>query len=272
VESRFAKTESDMLWDDLRYFLAVTRAHNLTDAGRHLRVSASTVSRRVDTLERALGQRLFRRHRGGYTLTPAGERLVGDAEAVEARILSLQRNAGAVPDDVAGVVRVATPELLAHELIVPRLGGFCETYPALSLELLPDVRPVSLAREEADIALRAVRPTQGAYTLRRLAQVAVGLFASESYVVRYGTPDSCTDLSRHRLVAWDHDLAFLQMARWLATIAGDARVVLRTSTFTAQLGACRAGCGLAALPVMSANATACAGSPTKRRPCGSIYG
>lgn len=239
-----------MNWDDLRYFLAVARTRSLTDAGRHLGVSASTVSRRIDALERALELRLFRRHRDGYALMPAGERLVAEAESAEARILSLQRNAGATADEAAGVVRLATPELLAHEVIIPRLGAFCESHPDLSLELISDVRPVSLARDEADVIIRAVRPTQGAYTVRRIAGVAVGLFASEEYVSRHGLPLSAAELADHRLITWQRELAFLEMARWLTEIAGEARVVLCTSTFTAQLAACRAGCGLAALPVV----------------------
>lgn len=239
--------EHIMSWDDLRYFLAVARTHNLTGAGRHLCVSPSTVSRRIDALDGGLRCRLFRRHRDGYSLTPAGERLRADAEAVEVRVLALQRTAGADPDDVGGVVRLATPELLAHELIVPRLGSFCETYPEISLELVSDVRPVSLSRGEADVVLRAVRPAQGDYTMRRIGKIEVGLYASERYLARYGIPDA--SLGNHRLIAWDHDLAYLQVARWLAANAGDGRVVLRTTTFAAQLGACRAGCGVAALPV-----------------------
>ena len=237
-----------MDWDDLRYFLTVARTLNLTEAGRHLCVSASTVSRRIDALEGALCCRLFRRHRDGYALTATGERLRVDAEAAEARILAMQRSAGAGPDDVSGVVRLATPELLAHELIVPRLGSFCEAYPQLSLELVSDVRPVSLSRGEADVVLRAVRPARGPYTMRRIGEIEVGLYAAERYLVRYGIPD--VNLDNHRLIAWDHDLAFLQIARWLTANAGDSRVVLRTSTFAAQLGACRAGCGLAALPAL----------------------
>ena len=236
-----------MSWDDLRYYLAVARSRNLSEAASHLCVSASTVSRRIDALEGALRCRLFRRHRDGYTLTPAGERLRGEAEAAEARILALQRSAGADPEDVGGVVRLATPELLAHELIVPRLGSFCETYPELSLELLSDVRPVSLSRGEADVVLRAVRPARGAYTMRRIGEIEVGLFASEGYLERHGMPERA--LNNHRLIAWDHDLAFLQMARWLAANSGEGHVALRTSTFAAQLGACRVGCGIAALPV-----------------------
>lgn len=238
-----------MNWDDLRHVLAVARTRNLTDAARHLGTSASTVSRRVAALEGALGRALFHRRRDGYVLTAAGEALLPDAEEAEARIRALQRRAGGASDEATGVVRLATPELIAHEVILPRLAGFLDAHPGLALEISADVRPVKLARQEADIVVRAVRPTQGSYTMRRIATIPVGLFAAPAYLARAGAPAAAAELGRHRVIGWDDDLSFLAMARWLEGLAGDIRPALRTTTFTAQLIACRAGCGLAALPV-----------------------
>ncbi|HEY4222156.1 MAG TPA: LysR family transcriptional regulator, partial [Myxococcota bacterium] len=45
-------------WDDLRVLLAVQREKSLLAAGRSLGVSTSTVARRLDALEDALGKRL----------------------------------------------------------------------------------------------------------------------------------------------------------------------------------------------------------------------
>jgi hypothetical protein len=42
-------------WNDLRYFLAVCRAGTLAGAARDLRVRHSTVGRRLEALEQALG-------------------------------------------------------------------------------------------------------------------------------------------------------------------------------------------------------------------------
>ena len=67
---------SNFSWDDLRHFLAVARTGQLSAAARELRTSHVTVSRRIDRLERMLGQRLFERSPKGYALTTAGGRLV----------------------------------------------------------------------------------------------------------------------------------------------------------------------------------------------------
>ena len=67
-------------WDDLRLFLAVARASGLAKAAPMTRVSAPTLSRRMTSLERALGGTLFLRHRNGYDLTTAGKELLELAE------------------------------------------------------------------------------------------------------------------------------------------------------------------------------------------------
>jgi len=58
-----------MLWDDLRYFIAVARAGTLSKAARELGISHATVIRRIDQLETDTQTRLFRRLQNGYRLT-----------------------------------------------------------------------------------------------------------------------------------------------------------------------------------------------------------
>ncbi len=50
-------------------------------AARELRVSQTTVARRIAALEGALKLPLFEKRQAGYALTPAGEELLAQAEA-----------------------------------------------------------------------------------------------------------------------------------------------------------------------------------------------
>ena len=70
-------------WNDLRYFLAVARDGSTLAAARALRVSQTTLARRIAALESELGVRLFEKRQAGYSLTPAGEELVERARQVE---------------------------------------------------------------------------------------------------------------------------------------------------------------------------------------------
>lgn len=56
-------------WSDIRYFLAVAGTGSSLRAAQEVGSSQSTVTRRIDALERALGLKLFERRAQGYLLT-----------------------------------------------------------------------------------------------------------------------------------------------------------------------------------------------------------
>src|SRR5262245_50274287 len=62
--------------NDLKYFLAVARHGSTIAAGKALGTSQSTVHRRLEELERKLGQALVTRQASGYRLTEHGTTLL----------------------------------------------------------------------------------------------------------------------------------------------------------------------------------------------------
>ncbi|HRO05024.1 MAG TPA: LysR family transcriptional regulator, partial [Terricaulis sp.] len=80
-------------WDDLRLFLAATRAGTLAGAGARLGVDAATVGRRLARLETALRSTLFVRSPSGIQLTAAGSRLMAAALEAEASTEAVSRAA-----------------------------------------------------------------------------------------------------------------------------------------------------------------------------------
>ncbi len=77
-------------WDDLRPILAVARGGTLAAAAKGLRIDATTVGRRIQAAETALGVRLFDRIDGRYTATAAGELAISHGEAIEREVLALE--------------------------------------------------------------------------------------------------------------------------------------------------------------------------------------
>ncbi|NIF66880.1 LysR family transcriptional regulator, partial [Burkholderia sp. Cy-647] len=78
-------------WEDIRVFVALARHGSLSAAARALSVSHATISRRIQSLEQALGERLVERRPDGYVLTPAGTRTLGSASEMEAAAAQLGR-------------------------------------------------------------------------------------------------------------------------------------------------------------------------------------
>jgi DNA-binding transcriptional LysR family regulator len=241
-----------MDWNDLRYFLAVARLHSLTEASRLLRVSQSTVARRIAALEHALKTELFTRRSDGYMLTEAGEALLQPAEQVEAQLLSLERGATMPRDALTGIVRLAVPEFLGQHLIIPGLTELQKRYPMIGLELIADVRPMRLTRREADVLVRLVQPNQGTYLVRRIGGIVLALYGSASYLAAHGMPGTSGELSGHRLIGWESGLGFLPLAQWLQNMAAAPNFAIRAHTMGAQLAAVEAGLGLAVLPAFVA--------------------
>ena len=168
-------------WDDLRFFLALCEAGTLSGAARATRVEHTTVARRIDALETALGARLFDRFPKGWSLTAAGTALVPHARKVEEDMHALL-NVARGASEVAGVVRVSAPPALAACLLAPRLRLPLSRLPGVEIDLRAEARTTDLMRRQADIALRFARPTSPGLVAKVLTHVDYALYAHEDYV------------------------------------------------------------------------------------------
>ncbi len=88
-----------------RTFLAVVAAGNFVGAAKRLHVTQSTVSTRIQTLERLLGTTLLRRSRSGTELTPAGQRFLRHAKSLVRTIEQARHDVG-LPEGYSGTLTV----------------------------------------------------------------------------------------------------------------------------------------------------------------------
>lgn len=86
-----------------RTFLAVVAAGNFVGASQRLHITQSTVSTRIQTLERQLGTPLMRRGRGGAELTPAGQRFLRHAKSLVRTIDQARHDVG-LPEGYSGTL------------------------------------------------------------------------------------------------------------------------------------------------------------------------
>ena len=119
----------------MRFYLAVIRHKSLVGAARELRVTQSTVGRRLAALEARLGVRLVHRAEEGYVPTPAGEAIRRHVERVEAEMHSVERAVGGLDTRLAGPVRVASTALLAGHVLAPCAAALYSRHPEIRMEL-----------------------------------------------------------------------------------------------------------------------------------------
>jgi DNA-binding transcriptional LysR family regulator len=237
-------------WNDLRHFLAVTRHGSTIAAAKALGVNQSTVHRRLCELERQLGCRLIERHPTGYRLTVLGEELRPFAERIEIAVQDLERRAASSGVELVGTVRVTCPETVGYRMMkTPLLDAFHARYPGLRIDIIMGDRILDLAKGEADIAFRTAPPQDSALVSRKLADVPWALFASRSYIDNHGQPERPADISKHDVIGFDGAIAEHPAARWLKSVAPDARIAARCTTTPALVLAVKSGAGLAPLPI-----------------------
>jgi DNA-binding transcriptional LysR family regulator len=238
-EHGFSRKDA-MDWSDLAFFLALARSGSLSAAAKRMGTDHSTVARRIDSLERALGARLVDRLPRAYHLTPAGERVRDLGGEVETAIADIERYAQGLDRSAHGVVRVSGPPILISNVIAPRLTQLERRCPGLCIELIGEARAVSLSQREADIALRLFRPRQKGLIARRVAVMHYGLYGTRDYVARHPPDD-------RNYIGYDESLDHVPQQRWLAAHIDGRPLALRTNDLATMLAAVRAGLGLAVL-------------------------
>ena len=236
-----------MNWDDVRIFLAVARAGQILGAARRLELNHATVSRRIATLERALGAKLFRRLTTGSELTEEGQRFLVAAERIEADMIAARADVAGESDEVAGTVRIGAPDGFGVAFLAPRLGQLTERHPQLSIQLVPVPRSFSLSRREADIAITVDRPTEGRLVAAKLVDYTLGLYASRAYAERHGLPDTLAGLKRHRLIGYVADLLISLSLDYGPEIMPDWQTSFGVSSALGQMEAVRSGAGIGIL-------------------------
>lgn len=135
--------------EDLRGFLEIARLRNLTEAAEELAVSQSTLSRRLQRLEKELGQPLFERSNRAMLLNDVGEQFLVRAK----QIVSIWEEASAecADEPETGVVRVGAIPTVAPYLLPRLLMAFAESFPDASVVVVEDTteRLLTACREGA---------------------------------------------------------------------------------------------------------------------------
>ena len=251
--NNFNSKMNDLSWDDFRYFLAAAESGSLSAAAKCLYSNQPTVGRHIDTLEAALGLKLFQRHKRGLTLTNEGAWVLEQSQLMHSGVQNIQRMIEGDYQQLQGSVRLALPEGLCNEIIIPRLESFYQQYPNLRLILNVSSRAADLTRGEADIAIRLFRPKEADLVARQLTSMEMGLYATAQYLQTHGRPENVSDLLPHRIISYGDELAGLPENRWLLDHVAPGNLVLQSDSTTSRLRAAVCGLGISIQPCMLAN-------------------
>lgn len=241
-------------WDDIRHFLAVAEAGSTLAAGRALRVSQTTVARRIAVLEMALGLVLFERRQAGYLLTPAGTALLESARAGAMAIRRFSSDAALLVRAHSGVVRITLSPIFAFTFMAEIIRDLRLAHPDLRIEVDTTEAFRDLASGEADIALRVGNTPVGAGLIcRRLTDNPWTVYCSRTFAATHGAPRQIAELANMPLIGGGEPEVWPHYREWLIEHGLEGQVVMHHNSSAGLLAAVRTGMGVALLPCLVAD-------------------
>lgn len=187
--------------NDSLIFVKVVEQGSFIAAAHALGLPKTTVSRKVQELEQRLGARLLHRTTRRIGLTEAGSvyhdhcrRIARELDEAESAVSQLQSGP-------RGWLRFTVPYSIGITWIAPLLGEFHARYPEIQLDMHLGNETLDLIAGEADLALRVGPLPDSNLVARKLGSLRSQVFASPSYVARYGEPQHPDELQAHRTLA-----------------------------------------------------------------------
>ena len=240
-------------WDDMRYFLALYRKNSFVSAANELRVTHSTVARRITALENSLQTLLFHRNEKGCTVTPAGEKLVVFAEQFESTAIHLEESVSGYNNQLSGSIRIGAPDGIGNCYLAAVLGRLQAQHPSLDIELIAVPMYYSLSKREIDILITVKKPAVGNVITRKLTNYRLGMFASREYLAATTPVTDQHDLKKHKIIGYIDNLLFDRDLQFMEEITPGLTPQFRSTTVVAQMNAVAAGAGIGVIPYFMAH-------------------
>lgn len=235
-------------WDDVKVFLAAYRTNSLRGASIRLSMDQTTVSRRLTNLEKQLNSKLFYRTPDGLVPTEVAEKVLAAAQEMERNSVSFLRLCQSSNEELSGNVTIATTDQLAVEFLMSAVKILRDRYPNINVTMKLAAQMADMSRGEAEIAVRTKRPDAPELIAKRLGSWDVGLYATESYLKKFGKPEPGTHFANHDIALYDNKFSSPVPDTMVGESRRDARIVARLTSSFLLTTFVRSGMALGELP------------------------
>lgn len=181
--------------NDMALFVEVARVMSFRRAAEANDMPISTVSRRISSLEKAVGLRLLHRTTRKIELTEAGRAYYERCKHIVEEAQLAHDQLGAMLKQPSGVLRVSFPVDFAITYLAPLLFDFSEKFPGIRFDFDLTPRRVDLVSEPYDLAIRMGESSSSNLVARKIATLVPELYASPQYLRFSGVPNCPADLA-----------------------------------------------------------------------------
>lgn len=237
-----------MNWDFLKTLTLVAKNGSMTGAAKDMGVNYTTVFRRMESLEKEVGGKLFERGSNGYIATPLAEEILAFAYQMQDSAEQIERHIVGREFLPKGVVKITAPFNIANRYLPKALSPISNNYPDISYEILSSNDSFNLNSRVADIAIRATSSPPQHLIGRKATSIPWALFASEQFDKKYSQPPTLETLSDYPLIGATGNILNLPAFTWLEANFSKS-IVVRSDELTAMSYYAECGHGIAFLPI-----------------------
>jgi DNA-binding transcriptional LysR family regulator len=217
-------------------FLIVAQEKNFSKAGKILHTNAPNVTKRISTLEKSLGTRLFNRTTRTVSLTQEGEALLPSVQLLLDQARELEAKASD-RHELSGLIRLTCLNGLAQRWLAPLLIEFQAANPLVRFEVLLTDRMIDLVQDQVDLAIRIQEPKGADFIFRELRPNRLVVCASPAYLKSAPAIRTPSDLMKHPLLTLSvhQDLKFVSTGERLGDFFSRRSIICESGPYLTDL-------------------------------------
>jgi DNA-binding transcriptional LysR family regulator len=198
----------DNHFSKLSAFVAVAEHRHFAKAAAQLRISPSTLTQVIRSLEEHLGVRLLNRTTRSVSITAAGEQLLHRLQPVISAIDDALDAMNDFRDNPRGTLRLSILRSAAVSIIAPLVPAFLSEYPDIALEIVTDDSDADIVNERIDAGIRPGEWIEkDMVAVRIFEEFRMVTVASPEYLAKHSALSTPEDLHAHNCIQrrWTKD-------------------------------------------------------------------
>ena len=186
-------------FEDMRVFVRIVEAGNITKAANQLNIAKSAISKRLSTLEARLGVTLLNRTTRSLVLTDNGKAYYNECKRIIEDVIEMESSIQNKQSALSGKIKISVPLSFGLNHLTPVINAFNALHPKINIEIDFNDRKILLVNEGYDLAIRVGKLDDSNLMARKITSVKTYLLASPEYLKTHGTPQVPKDLLQNHV-------------------------------------------------------------------------
>jgi DNA-binding transcriptional LysR family regulator len=194
-----------MRWDGISEFVYVAEHESFTRAAKELGISTAQVSRQISALEKRLNIKLLYRTTRKVSLTEEGRVFYQHCRGVLDGLDAAEQAVSNLQAKPQGRIKLTAPVTYGEQQLLPLINDFMVQYSDIEVTAFLSNQKIDLIDGGYDLAIRIGKLSDSTMMAKKLSRRTNFVCAAPTYLEKYGTPHSLSDLSQHNCLLGTRD-------------------------------------------------------------------